>query len=411
MSHALFSPSAAHRWMACPGSFAYPGNTEDGGSSKYADDGTASHEWASKALIAERDAYSYIGETQEINGRTYEMDEERADFIQTYLNTVHLQSLGRVLLVEHHVDLSRWLGPDQGGTADAAIIGEDEICIIDLKYGMGERVEAAYIDERGKRKPNHQLGLYAAGILQDAALYGYSPMKCRLIVSQPRIGNHSEEVFEFGEIIEHAIKAGDASKLAGTALILDPNGEQAQKLMHPGEKQCRWCCAKATCPKLAAAVVAETRSDFEDQPNMPAPGLDNLSKAVRAVPLIQLWCSAVMAEAAAEILEGHEVIGADGLPMKFVEGKLGKRAYLDKDAAEATLVGLLGPDAYAPQQIITAAAAYKKFNKAKTKATLTDVIEPLIHRPTGKPVLALGSDPRAPHTGGNIADDFTDEDE
>ncbi len=413
MSHALFSPSAAHRWMECPGSFAFPGNTEDGESSIYADDGTASHHWGALCLMNDKAAYAYIGDTLELNGRTYTMDEERADFVQTYINTVQLLSTGAHLLIEYRVDLSRWLGPEQGGTADAAIFTEDEVCIVDLKYGMGEKVDAAYM-VNGKRKPNHQLGLYAAGLIQDAELLGYTPKRARLVVSQPRLGHHSEEVFEIGEIIEHAVRAKSASELAGTALVLAEDSPEAQALMHPGEKQCRWCCAKARCVKLQAAVVEETRCDFDDLSQgvaAPPVQLDKLSKAAQAVGLVMMWAGAVIDEVKVRIGEGDEVIGSDGLPMKFVEGKMGKRVWKDPKAAEAALVGLMGPAAYAPQTIITAAKAHQKWNKKKTEATYNDIISPLITRAAGKPQLALGSDERAPYSGAATGSDFDTEDE
>ena len=94
---------------------------DDGKSSSFADDGTASHEWGAQCLLNGKDADSAIGEAIVINGVTYTMDEERAAFVQVYLDLVRQHAIGRELFIEHQIDLSHWLGKDQGGTLDAGI--------------------------------------------------------------------------------------------------------------------------------------------------------------------------------------------------------------------------------------------------------------------------------------------------
>jgi hypothetical protein len=408
--HALFSPSAAHRWIECPGSFAYPANTQDGGSSSYADDGTASHWWASEALRLGEDAEKYIGDKLVINGATYAMDEDRAGHIQSYLDMVRQLALGKHLYVEHWVDLSDWLGKDQGGTCDAGIIEPGLVTAADFKYGMGEKVEAFYLDANGEEQPNHQLGLYAAGLVRDAELLGYTITGARLVVSQPRIGNHSEKVFPVAKIMALMDRAAYASGLAGACLVQTP--QQAEQFMNPGDKTCRWCRAKAECPKLAKFVADETRSDFEtiaaDPPGVMSTNKEYLGKAMVAVPLIRQWCTEIEAETAKAVQNGIQITGSDGKPLKFVEGKMGNRKWADEAAAEAALVGQLAEKAYEPKAIITASAAAKLLDKKKTAALWNDVFSPLITRAPGKPILALGSDERPPYTGKAEAQEFDD---
>lgn len=408
-THALFSPSAAHRWIECPGSFVYPGNTADSESSAYADDGTASHTFAALALESGQDAAYFVGVTTTVNGKTYTMDEERASFIQVYLDLVRQHALGKLLLVEHWVDLSSWLGEGQGGTADAGVLDTQCVTATDLKYGMGEKVDASYLDADGIRRPNQQLGLYALGLLVDAALLGYSPKKARLIVCQPRLGHIDEFECDVKDLAQLGARAQGAAEVAGRALV----GTVAQALpfMNPGEKTCRWCRAKAECPKLAAYVAEQVRADFETIAATPPVEPDvtdtkALGKALIAVPLIKNWCAAVEQAAAMAVAAGTEVVGSDGLPMKFVEGKLGNRSWGDPAAAEAALVGQLADRAYKPRAIITAPEAGKLLDKTKTKQLWTDIFVPLIHRSPGKPLLALGSDTRPPYTGSACASDF-----
>jgi hypothetical protein len=398
-------------WMECPGSFSYPANTADGGSSTFADNGTASHHWSAECLKYGFDAHELIGQTLEINGATYTMDEERAGYCQVYIDLVRQYAIGRHLWVEHKVDLSA-LGEGQGGTGDAVIVCSEFIDAIDLKYGTGEKVDASY-EVAGKRRPNHQLALYAAGAFADAALLGYQPKKARLTICQPRINHIDTFEMDLKDLWDFAQAAKGAAELAGQALTMTPAEAEKRGLMHPGKKTCRWCKAQAQCPKLAASVAEEVRADFDDISAEGAPPVGNdtnmLSRAMKAVPLIEQWCKAVRAATWAAVNEGKQVIGSDGLPYKLIEGSLGKRQWVDEAQAEAALLGVLGPEkTYKPKEIITAPAAAKILDKKKTAAQWADVFEPLIERKQGRVEMVLGSEPGTPYTGSAHADDFED---
>ena len=409
--HALFSPSAAHRWIACPGSFAYPGNTEDSESSVYADDGTASHEFAATVLKSGNGVEFFLGTSCVVNGKTYTLDEERADFIGVYIDACRQLGFGKLHFVEHWVDTSEWLGEGQGGTVDFGVIDPDVITVADLKYGMGEKVEAFYTLPDGTVVPNEQLGIYAAGLLRDAQLLGYTPTHARLMVVQPRLGHISEYIFDVIDILALMQRAKAAAATAIQALVSQPAA--AQQWMSPGEKACRWCKAKSECPALQKWASDAVRADFETitEPKDIAP-VSDLSAAMRAVPLVRLWCDAVEASAIEHVQAGESVIGSDGQPMKFVEGKLGKRRWaVDPGQVEAALVGQLGDKAYEPRRVITAPAAGKLLDRKKTKNLWTDIFAPMITRSPGRPMLALGSDPRPVFTGSADVAEFEETDE
>ena len=409
--HALFSPSAAHRWIACPGSFAYPGNTEDSESSVYADDGTASHEFAAAVLKSGNGVEFFLGTSCVVNGKTYTLDEERADFIGVYIDACRQLGFGKLHFVEHWVDTSEWLGEGQGGTVDFGVIDPDVITVADLKYGMGEKVEAFYTLPDGTVVPNEQLGIYAAGLLRDAQLLGYTPTHARLMVVQPRLGHISEYIFDVIDILALMQRAKAAAATAIQALVSQPAA--AQQWMSPGEKACRWCKAKSECPALQKWASDAVRADFDEvtEPKDFAP-VSDLSAAMRAVPLVRLWCDAVEASAIEHVQAGESVIGSDGQPMKFVEGKLGKRRWsVDPGQVEAALVGQLGDKAYEPRKVITAPAAGKLLDRKKTKNLWTDIFAPMITRSPGRPMLALGSDPRPVYTGSADAAEFEESDE
>ena len=409
--HALFSPSAAHRWIACPGSFAYPGNTEDSESSVYADDGTASHEFAAAVLKSGNGVEFFLGTSCVVNGKTYTLDEERADFIGVYIDACRQLGFGKLHFVEHWVDTSEWLGEGQGGTVDFGVIDPDVITVADLKYGMGEKVEAFYTLPDGTVVPNEQLGIYAAGLLRDAQLLGYTPTHARLMVVQPRLGHISEYIFDVIDILALMQRAKAAAATAIQALVSQPAA--AQQWMSPGEKACRWCKAKSECPALQKWASDAVRADFEEiATERDFAPVSDLSAAMRAVPLVRLWCDAVEASAIEHVQAGESVIGSDGQPMKFVEGKLGKRRWaVDPSQVEAALVGQLGDKAYEPRRVITAPAAGKLLDRKKTKNLWTDIFAPMITRSPGRPMLALGSDPRPVYTGSADAAEFEESDE
>jgi hypothetical protein len=389
MTHSLFAPSSAHRWINCPGSLTFPENQEAGPSSTFADDGTASHAWAAQLL---KDAWVVPAPVIELNGNAYYLDEERVDFINIYLEDVRRRALGGTLFVEHWVDLSHLLGEDQGGTCDAGIIIGDQIIVEDLKYGTGEKVYASY-----DGKINPQLGLYLLGLLKDAQLLGYEIKTATGVICQPRLGH----------IDEFTVTIDELAAFGKTALIAVGDAHSAPPSLNPSDRTCRWCRAKSKCPALAAFVAKEVALDFEDVAEPAAPG--DLAKAYRAVPLVTQWCKAVEAEVAKQVTEGKEVIGPDGKPYKFVQGDEGKRQWTDEAAAEAALLGQLADKAYAPKKIITAPVAAKILDKKKTEKLWTDVFSPLIKRARGRAMLVQGSDPRPAYNNVATADDFAED--
>ena len=407
-SHSLFSPSSASRWIACPGSQAFVENQEQSGSSSFADDGTASHEWAALCLSCgldpsfcgeDADAECFLGESKLINGALYVMDETRASFVQVYLDDVRRRAMGGTLFVEYKVDLSNYLGEGQGGTADAVIYqpSTKTLTIEDLKYGTGERVDA---------KDNPQLMLYALGMLADIRLMGYEVEHVTLVVCQPRLGHIDEWTIRVDKELTAFGEQAYVSMIDAKNAMAAPN---IKPYLNPGDKQCRWCRAKHKCPALTKYVTDSVRCDFETIAAIPptAPrDTAKLATAYTAVPLIEDWCRAVRSELGKLVAEGAEVIGPDDKPYKMVEGKSAGRAWTDKDAAEALLVGQLGPKAYKPQEVITAPVAAKLLDKKATKNLWQDMFEPLIKKAPGKPVVALGSDERPPYSGAAMANDF-----
>jgi hypothetical protein len=411
-THKLFAASKLHRIIPCPGSMSFAENRVDGGSSTYADDGSASHHLGAWCLANEADCVNLIGGHVEINGVEYIFDEERCDRIQGYVDDVRRRAVGGHLFIERSSDVA----PDVGGTADAAIAlpGKRLGIVEDLKDGSGEKVYASYVVKPATdttpelREPNPQLATYALGLLPDFEIFG--PIdNVLLVIYQPKL-NHIDE---FLISVAHLRMWGNKMLFAierARHVLADAAGAADFK---PGKKQCRWCRAPATgCAARLKFVEDNIRADFETiaATGAPVPGyVKELADAYAAVPFIAQWCAAVVAEVQKRVTAGDEIIGPDGKPYKYVEGQEGKRSWTDKVAAEAALVGQLGPKAYSEPALLTAPAAGKLLDKKATKAIWTDVFVPLINRPRGQPILVMGSDDRPAFTGDAKAEDFQDE--
>lgn len=382
--------------MVCPGSVAL---TRDilATSSAYADEGTAAHILASRALTYSRPAAFFAGEQIQVGQTVYIVDNDMAGHVQMYLDEVNARIGKGTLMIEQRVGFSEAIGvDDQFGTSDAIILSED--CktaeIGDLKYGQGVKVIA---------KENEQLMTYAVAVLETFDTIMGDVEKVELFVVQPRLDHIDSWTCTVEQLREHARKMRLAAQAAleGCA-VLDATGEVPAILFRPEDEACRFCLAKVDCKALREKVSKAVYDDFKaldapealsvmGEPSVPA--ADRLGATFGVLELIEGWCRAVRAEVERMVLAGMTVIGPDDKPMKVIEGKRGNRAWVDERKAEGLLAGLLPADkVYKPREVITPSAADKLLNKAATREQWKNV-ETLITQARGKPKVALGSDP------------------
>lgn len=146
-AHALLSPSAAHRWINCTAAPRLEADVEDKGS-EFAAEGTLAHAYCAQKLKA------FLGlptdgeakEIAELNDRyhTGEMDEYTDTYKTIVLekfNAARAKTKDALLLIETRLDFSEYV-PDAFGTADAIIIADGTMEVIDFKYGKGVKVSA-----------------------------------------------------------------------------------------------------------------------------------------------------------------------------------------------------------------------------------------------------------------------------
>lgn len=389
--HALLSPSSAARWSRCPGSVSMTKGMPDD-SSVFADDGTATHELAAWCLTDGTDAVAYLGRLIKVNGADYVVDEDRAARAQMYVD--YVRSLDGEILPERRLFIGAITGePEAYGTSDAVVMCPNELVIVDLKDGRGVQVDA---------ENNEQLAIYCQAALDAYDVIGYD--RVRMVIVQPKLNHISEWSISVAGLAEFI------APISATGKRIMSDDLDAMELI-PGEKQCRWCKAKANCPALADSVqrtIGETFADLVAQTEEHGPLAIPIStpeevlvEKLNAVDLIEDWCRAVRAEAERRLFDGQALPG-----WKVVAGKKGARAWKDKQVAEIALAAI-GNLAY-EKSLISPTTAEKLAKAKKITPEFWETLQDLITQADGKPTVAPESDKRQAIQVGPNASMFAD---
>ena len=393
--HATCSPSSAHRWLACPASVWMQQGLPDEDSA-FAAEGTAAHEAAALALTC--------GLPVQPTGA---LDADACAAIQNYVDYVEALSHGHTLRIEHPLDISLVTGePGAQGTADALVITDDELIVMDLKFGRGVQVSAEH---------NEQLSIYALAALFELPFHTLRRIKSvRLVIVQPRLGHVSEWVCTPAELKAWSVQVRTQARRVFEILKADQPQESD---FGPAQSACRFCRAKATCPALARKVQDAVGADFEDLTGQDAAdaqaALQNLTpatpqqlaRAMAATDLIEAWCKAVRAE-----IERLLLAGVPGPGYKLVQGRKSARAWGCADEVEALMKAMrLPPEQMYERSLISPASAEKLHKAGAIGPRQWPKLAAHITQREGRPSVAPEADKRPALPLADAASDFANE--
>lgn len=370
MSHAILSPSAASRWLACTPSarleLQFPDSAGD-----FAKEGTLAHEFGElrlKLYQKELTEQEWTAKTSELlNSEFYSEELENyadgyAEFVMEKYHLAQKTTSDAILRIEEIIDLTAYV-PEGFGTGDAVILADGTMEIIDLKYGKGVRVSA---------ENNKQMMLYALGAL-DMFGFMFAVKTVRMTIYQPRLDNISE-----WEIDAETLEEWGSRELKPRAeMAFNGEGE-----FDPGT-HCRFCRAKAQCRALAEKNIEAAKHESDD-PALMTP--EEVAAVLAEVDGIKNWISAVEEYALQAAIDGKKFPG-----FKLVEGR-SNRKYVDESAVAKTLIenGFKEGLIYEPAKLKT----ITNMEKLITKKAFATLLGGLVIKPQGKPTLVSAEDKR-----------------
>ena len=375
-NHAYLSASASERWLKCPPSAKLCAQMEDMGS-PYAQQGTDAHAlcqyMVEKALG--RDTRDPTEDLTWYDAEMQEAAEGYTAFVMEQVAQAKELCPDPLVCVEQTLDFSKWV--EHGfGTGDCVIVADDLLHIVDFKYGLGVLVSASGEDGNG----NTQLMCYALGALDT---FGdlYDIRRIRLSIFQPRRDN--VDTFEMTK--DDLLKWADGT-LAPIA-----------KLAYVGEGEfcagdhCTFCKVKAVCRKRAEYNMELAAFDFADPPTLDE---TEIAEILPQIDSLVSWAEDIKAFALEQALSGTRYPG-----FKLVEGK-SNRKYRD-EAEVAKVVSEAGYEPY-EHKLMGITAMTKQLGKKR----FDELLQGLIVKPQGKPVLVPESDKRPEFS--SAANDFND---
>lgn len=369
-AHALLSASSAHRWLACTPSAVLEKDFPDT-TSEAAKEGTLAHELAE--LKVRNYFYSVEFGKRKLTAAIKKLKEhelwqdEMMGHTDTYLDAIKTLALGLpskpYVAIEKRVDFGAYV-PEGFGTADCIMLQGDTLHVIDFKYGKGVPVSA---------EENPQMKLYALGAYETYKIL-YPIKNIHLMIVQPRLPDGTTE---WTCDIEHLLNFGGYVKMRAELAV------KGEGPFNPGEKQCRFCRARAQCRARAEENV---RLAFAVGKKPPLISNDEVGEYLRIGEDVAKWLKDLQEYALAECLAGKLIPG-----WKAVEGR-GTREWTDMDAAFEKLTdsGVVEEVLLWEKKPLTLAQIEKMVGKKDFQTTVGDFVVKM----PGKPTLVKESDKR-----------------
>lgn len=366
MSHALFSPSSAYRWLTCTASVLATKDIKDTEVSDAAKEGTVAH------ALCELKVKNYFHKdqwTDEDLAKGIKMlseeplwDKEMLEYSDAYLGEIKKAAMEfdhePWVDVETRVDIFE----NCFGTADCILVGGNTLHIIDFKYGKSPtgRVEA---------EKNPQMMLYAVGAHKKYRML-YNIQRVKMSIIQPRLPDG---------ITHWTTDVDMITKFLSLAIEKAEEAKSSHGVYSPSEKACRYCRVKATCTARAEKLV----SPFKNRPDTLT--RYDIAKYIKLGTEISSWLNDLKDTALKSCLNGEEIPG-----FKAVEGRK-TRAWTDPDKAFEKLKASGVQEELLYERVPLTLA---KVEKLVGKKEFTELMGDFITQKASAPTLVVESDKR-----------------
>lgn len=375
-NHAILSASAAHRWLYCTPSARLEQEEGANECSVYAEEGTAAHALAELKLsytyghISYYDYQKAYDEFKTTSEYAKYYNPEFEEFVDSFVDYVCSQTDGLKnfhIYFELRVNFSNVV-PQGFGTSDVVIVDEEQIHIIDLKFGKGVPVSAIN---------NPQLRLYGMGALN---LFP-NTKTIKMSINQPRLASCDSEVLTKKELLDWSFN------------FVKPRADEAiegKGVFHASEDACRFCKLRGKCKVRADQQLAVAQKEFEiaEEKQFSVTALDEqqIANILEVAPLFIDWFKDVQSYALGQLMRGVKIPG-----FKLVEGR-SNRVIIDENKVKETLIsaGYREEELTKPAEIL----GLSKLETLVGKKKLQELCADYIVKPQGKLTLAPESDRR-----------------
>lgn len=405
MSRISLSPSGASRWLNCTAS---PGFIADNShlipkeeAPEYTTDGIKAHQLAAEWLL--------LGKVKADDFPDIEM----LRFTSAYATFVKSSIDERdVLEVENKVDL--FYMPGRHGYVDAAILHNQRVVVIDLKYGEGISVNAF---------ENSQLAIYARSLIEERrGQFDFNvSTEVQIAIYQPRVFR-GEKIswwkITLGELIHFTDRIAGTAKLIqderenhdGAELLgMDHNPADYGLEFFPDDDICRFCPASAFCTAKASWLLGDLdildelanggelefeedteefllgveRTEPLDPGTLPAP--ETLPPHVRAAlvakgPALIKWINRLQSYSMSMLATGKK----DEVPgFKLIAGRPGNRYWNDEKEALRLLRQRLSAEERTITKLISPAQAEERLKGVELSTVFRNKLDAVTSKKSG----------------------------
>lgn len=324
MSHATFAPSAARRWVACPGSYQLCLEAPQAPSSIYAQEGTDAHTYAAALLTNGKNSVALAAD----------LAPDMIEAAHTYVK--YVQDLRRMIPLAEGVERRVRHNDQLFGTADYIALVGTRLYVVDFKSGAGVRIDP---------KNNAQLMTYAMMALVEPDFIKHPIDTIEMVIVQPRI--EGDDPIRPHVIHARALVSWKATVLEAMRIALSKDAPLVY-----GD-HCRFCAAKPTCPSLQGVVVEAQKTDI----NTLTP--EQLGEWLAKADVVEGWIGAIRQM-------GHEAATAGmTIPGWALKPKRATRKWSDPE--EVRKVAVAARIAISDMDILSPTQVEKKFKGIPAK--------------------------------------------